>query len=166
MWQEILTEIGKLSFVTGPVVIGFVAAVAAVVAAVVGPVITAIVSKLYLGARDKQDRETEWRKLAVELTKLDLERKLACRLPNDTTPIRPVILDFLANYRDLSELGKRTAGKKLTPGELYEKIKADRISQIPSPSPQDAVGSVEAEIVKLDGPVTVPPASSTPTALP
>ena len=181
MWQDFLNEIGKLSLVTGPVAIGFVAAIAAVVGAVVGPIISAILSKLFLGARDKQDRETEWRKHTVELTKLDLERKLGCRLPNDTTPMRPVVLDFLANYRDLSELGKLTPGKKLTPGELYEKIKTDRIklpSVLPLP-PTDQVGlipegqshtssarSMVDDAVPIHLTVVKPPEPSTPAALP
>ena len=40
----------------------------------------------------------------------------AMRSPRSAEPLRPGVLDFLANYRDLQELGK------LTPAELYLRI--------------------------------------------
>lgn len=96
-------------------------------AGVVGTFAGVLISRFILGPRDRQDREVEWRKHAIELTKLDLERKIKSRSPNAKTPLRPSILDFLANYRDLQELGNKT------PTELYLKIEEDRISR-PDPS--------------------------------
>jgi hypothetical protein len=167
MWDLFLLEMSKLSLVTGSVLVSFVAAIAAIV----GALISTILSKLFLGARDKQDREAEWRKHAVELTKLDLDRKLKTRDSNDTTPIRPVILDFLANYRDLSELGDSS------PGALYEKILTKRIktspSAVPVPNGATVAMPVPHQIVTMAstsiGEATAlptPPASSTRPALP
>jgi len=62
---------------------------------------------------------------AVELTKLEIQRKLSCRSPEDSRP-RPAILDFLANYRDLPELGTKS------PKELYETIMQVRIEEAPA----------------------------------
>jgi Putative Ig domain len=56
---------------------------------------------------------------------LDLERKLKTRSATDTSPLRPSILDFLANYRDLQELGSKS------PTDLYEIIKSKRINSQP-----------------------------------
>ncbi|MDX0177374.1 hypothetical protein [Sinorhizobium meliloti] len=118
---DLLQELGSLS----PQALATIAALAGAIGAIIAAVITAIISKLivtpFLGARDRQDKETEWRKHAIELTKLDLERKLKTRSPTDTNPIRPSILDFLANYRDLQELGDKS------PKALYAKIKSDRV---------------------------------------
>jgi len=83
-----------------------------------------LISRHYARERDKQDKESQWRQHAIELTKLDLERKLRSQSPNGSRPLRPSILDFLANYRDLQELGNST------PRELYEKILKERIVQI------------------------------------
>jgi hypothetical protein len=120
--QQVFQELSKLS----PATLAALAALAGATGAVIAAIITAVIGKLivtpFLGARDKQDREVEWRKHAIELTKLDLERKLKMRGQSDRTPIRPSILDFLANYRDLQELGERT------PKELYEVIRTQRIS--------------------------------------
>lgn len=99
-----------------------VTAAAALIGAVLAAAIANLLSKRWLSARDRQDREVEWRKHALELTKLDLERKLKTRRRYDKTPIRPSILDFLANYRDLQELGTSS------PKDLYEKILTSRIS--------------------------------------
>ncbi|HEY0329870.1 MAG TPA: hypothetical protein VGC77_12310 [Rhodopseudomonas sp.] len=97
-----------------------------------GAIATAVIGKLvvtpFLGARDKQDREAEWRKHAIELTKLDLERRLKTRDPNDKSRLRPGILDFLANYRDLQELGSRS------PKELYAIITTQRIKAYAPPA--------------------------------
>jgi len=120
---QLLQEIGKLS--AGA--LGLLTALAGAVAAIVVATATGLASKFivtpFLNARDKQDREVEWRKHAIELTKLDLERRLKTRAAREKTPIRPSILDFLANYRDLQELGQTTAR------DLYEKIRAQRISK-------------------------------------
>jgi hypothetical protein len=102
-------------------------ALAGAAGAVVVAIITGVIAKFFvtpfLGARDRQDKEAEWRKHAIELTKLDLERKLKTRQPTDTRPLRPSILDFLANYRDLQDLDKSS------PRELYVAIKAMRIKK-------------------------------------
>ena len=125
MVENFLNELGKLS----PATLGVIVALIGAIGAILGAIITGIIAKLivtpFLGARDKQDREVEWRKHAIELTKLDLDRKLKTREPTDTNPIRPSILDFLANYRDLQELGVKT------PKELYEIIRANRINVRP-----------------------------------
>ncbi len=96
-------------------------------ASLLGVIIAAILGKflasVWLNARDKQDKEMEWRNHAIELTKLDLERKIKARKAEDSQPIRPSILDFLANYRDLQELGDTT------PKDLYLKIESSRIKK-------------------------------------
>jgi hypothetical protein len=125
--EQIFKEIGSLSVGT----VTFIGVLTGALATILAAVITAIVGKVmvtpFLSARDKQDREAEWRKHAVELAKLDLERKIKMRDSSDKTPIRPSILDFLANYRDLQELGEKS------PKELYEVIRTMRISGQPSP---------------------------------
>lgn len=119
--------IEKVLALPPPVLAGIATATGAVVAAIV----TAILAKLILGARDRQDKEAEWRKHAIELAKLDLDRKLKTRLLTDKRPIRPSILDFLANYRDLQELGAKS------PRELYETIINQRINPPPVETPAD-----------------------------
>jgi hypothetical protein len=140
--QQILTELSALSAPT----LTFLGTLVAAFAAILAAVITAIVGKLivtpFLSARDRQDREVEWRKHAIELTKLDLDRRLKTRDPSDKRPIRPSILDFLANYRDLQELGKKS------PRDLYEVIRTKRISVQAAPAD-----------------TSLPNSSATPTAL-
>lgn len=138
---QFFQELGKLS----PGVIAAIAALIGVAGTILAAVITAVIGKLIVGARDKQDREVEWRKHAIELTKLDLERKLKTRVPTDKNPIRPSILDFLANYRDLQELGEKT------PKELYKLIMRQRIT-VPassdnpaSPDQEKVSGTASAE---------------------
>lgn len=92
--------------------------VAALIVGIAGALISGYVSR----KRDQQDRESQWRNHAIELTKLDIERKLRTRNAADTTPVRPAILDFLANYRDLQELGR------ISPKDLYLKIEDKRIT--------------------------------------
>ena len=79
----------------------------------------------FLSARDRQDRESEWRKHALELTKLDLERKLKSGTDFKAHRLRPSILDFLANYRDLQKLGSKS------PKELYRLITVQRLKSRP-----------------------------------
>ncbi|WP_353646287.1 hypothetical protein [Mesorhizobium sp. WSM2239] len=115
----------ELNKLTPSTLAGFTA-LAGAIGAIVASVITAIVARFvvtpFLGARDKQDREVEWRKHAIELTKLDLDRKLKAPTRMDVKPVRPSILDFLANYRDLQELGQKS------PKELYKTIIERRVS--------------------------------------
>ena len=110
------------SLLTQPqIVAGLITAGGTILGALIVGIAGTIISRRYTRARDLQDRESQWRSHAIELTKLEVQRKLACRLADDPRP-RPAILDFLANYRDLQELGSKT------PRELYETIEANRIS--------------------------------------
>ncbi|XUM23198.1 hypothetical protein ACRAVF_07290 [Bradyrhizobium oligotrophicum S58] len=125
--QAVLQELTNLS----PGALAAVAAIAGACGAVAAAMITGLITKFFvtpfLGARDKQDKEVEWRKHAIELTKLDLERKIKTRQPTDTRSLRPSILDFLANYRDLRELDKAS------PRDLYIAIEATRVTKLDEP---------------------------------
>jgi hypothetical protein len=103
------------------VLAGLITAGGTILGALIVGIAGTIISRRYTRARDLQDRESQWRSHAIELTKLEIQRKLACRSADDPRP-RPAILDFLANYRDLQELGSKT------PRELYETIETNRIS--------------------------------------
>lgn len=92
-----------------------------VAAAIIVAVAGGLISNLYNRERDRQQKEAQWREHALELTKLDLQRKLSPRGTSATKPIRPSVLDFLANYRDLTELDRTP------PGELYAKILKGRL---------------------------------------
>ena len=109
------------------VVAGLISAGGTILGALIVGIAGTIISRRYTRARDLQDRESQWRSHAIELTKLEVQRKLACRTADDPRP-RPAILDFLANYRDLQELGSKT------PRELYETIERVRISDTPEKS--------------------------------
>lgn len=91
------------------------------VSAMIVGIAGALISKKYSKERDRQDKESQWRNHSIELTKLDLQRKLESH--KDNISIRPGILDFLANYRDLKELDT------ISPGELYNKIIDSRITK-------------------------------------
>ena len=125
MLDELLKELAKVP--AG--VLAAIAALAGATGAILAALVTGLLGKLvvtpFLGAKDKQDREVEWRKHALELTKLELERKLKAGRDFKAHPLRPSILDFLANYRDLQELGKKT------PAALYEEIVRNRIKAVP-----------------------------------
>lgn len=95
--------------------------------AIIVGVAGALISGWYTQKRDQQDKEAQWRQHAIELTKLDLERKLKTKDKSDSSWIRPSVLDFLANYRDLQELGHRS------PAELYNTIIEKRIAK-PGPA--------------------------------
>jgi hypothetical protein len=83
-----------------------------------------IIQRKYSRERDRQDKESQWRQHAIELTKLDLERKIKdWEMSKNYKPLRPSILDFLANYRDLQELGDKS------PTQLNEDIINKRISK-------------------------------------
>ena len=117
---DLLDQLGKAPPGVLAVVAAFAGAIGAIIAALISGVVGKYVVTPLLSGRDKQDREVEWRKHAIELTKLDLERKLRSGRDFAKYPLRPAILDFLANYRDLQELGIRT------PKELYSIILKDR----------------------------------------
>ncbi|RVD31771.1 hypothetical protein [Mesorhizobium sp. M4B.F.Ca.ET.017.02.2.1] len=114
--QDFFQQLSRLQ----PTTLAAVTALAGATGAVIVGVITGVVTKFVVSARDRQDKEAEWRKHAIELTKLDLDRKLKTRSPSDTRPVRPSILDFLANYRDLQDLDKAS------PRDLYVTIQTMR----------------------------------------
>jgi hypothetical protein len=87
-WQALITAGGTIT--------------AAVIVGIFGGLIT----RRYSRERDRQDKEGQWRAHAIELAKLDLERKLKRFAADSSIPLRPSVLDFLANYRDLLELDK------------------------------------------------------------
>ncbi|GJL55981.1 MAG: hypothetical protein NPIRA02_31130 [Nitrospirales bacterium] len=102
-------------------------AFATIAATLIAGITGIMLSRSYLSERDKQDKESQWRQHAIELTKLDVERKLKTQSNNTSIP-RPSILDFLANYRSLQELGE------MSPRELYDKILESRIISNPDQS--------------------------------
>lgn len=99
------------------IITGFATLASALIVGIAGTLITRIYGK----QRDRQDKESQWRDHAIELTKLDLQRKTLNN--KNSEPLRPSILDFLANYRDLKELDKES------PGDLYKKIWTKRIKK-------------------------------------
>jgi zinc finger protein len=113
---------------------------AAFIVAVVGTIGAALVTRRFSRERDRQDRESQWRSHAIEITKLDAQRLMAASNSATDGPLEPFILTFLANYRDLTELGTRS------PKDLYLKILADRI-EVPDPAPS----KVSAGIVACSG---------------
>ena len=83
-----------------------------------------MITRKYSREKDRQEKEAQWRDHAIELTKLDLERKLKRYEADRSISLRPSILDFLANYRDLLELDN------VAPKALYVNILENRIKQI------------------------------------
>jgi hypothetical protein len=126
------------------VVSSLITGAATLFAAVIVGVFGAFIGAWFSRHRDSQDRESQWRSHAVELTKLDLERKLKTRDPNDRKPLRPSILDFLANYRDLQELGE------LSPKDLYLRIQKSRVSH-QGESSADAVNGQQQGSASREG---------------
>lgn len=133
MLNEVLAQLGAVP----PGILTALAAICGAIGAIFAALIAGLFGKLvvtpFLSARDKQDREAEWRKHAIELAKLDLERKLRSGRDFKSEPLRPSILDFLANYRDLQELGTKS------PGDLYSVIHSTRIKR---PHSESSAGSV------------------------
>lgn len=103
------------------IIAAIIAGSATFVSALVIGIAGTLITKIYGRHRDRQDKESQWRDHAIELTKLDLQRKSANNKNNE--PLRPSILDFLANYRDLKELDNKT------PGDLYMTILDKRIKK-------------------------------------
>lgn len=141
--QTILEELSKQSPTTLAAVIALAGATGAIVAAIITAIIGKLIVTPFLSARDKQDREAEWRKHAIELTKLDLERKLKSHTNLEKNPLRPSVLDFLANYRDLQELGTKT------PKDLYIAIRDKRIK----PTAENDEEKEKSEGEKRDNPL-------------
>src|SRR5258708_6140327 len=104
-WSWIIADTERFKAVAG--------GVATVAADNIADVVGTVLTKRYTIRRDQQDRESQWRSHAIELARLDLQRKLATRKPEEMAKLRPSILDFLANYRDLQELGQKS------PKDLY-----------------------------------------------
>lgn len=102
----------------------FIVAIGTVAAAFIVGVAGGLISWWHSRERDRQDKEAQWRTHAIELTKLELKRKLKSLEHGKIASLRPSILDFLANYRDLQELDT------LSPKELYQKIKKQRITDV------------------------------------
>jgi uncharacterized membrane-anchored protein YhcB (DUF1043 family) len=97
-----------------------------ILAALIVGIAGGLITKRQNEARNRQDREAQYRTHAIELTKLEAEKKLKrfeLENPTNRQALRPSILDFLANYRDLKELDSKS------PGDLYQEIKAKRINE-------------------------------------
>lgn len=109
-------------------VLELLAAIISGIATIAGAIIVGIfgtlIAQRYSREKDRQDKESQWRNHAIELTKLEVERKLKRFEKDPSIPLRPSILDFLANYRDLTELDR------VSPKDLYRKILDGRITQI------------------------------------
>ena len=126
-----LTSLDQLK----PATVDLLGTIITAVATMVGIVLTALLGKIlssaWLTARDRLDRETEWRNHAIELTKLDAQRKIERFKLDNTIKLRPPVLDFLANYRDLQELGEKTTK------DLYLDIQRQRTKDIGRASDDD-----------------------------
>ncbi|MET4606704.1 hypothetical protein ABIB90_006206 [Bradyrhizobium sp. JR4.1] len=137
--QEFFQELSKLQ----PITLTAVAAVVSATAAVIVGVITGVITKFVVGARDRQDREVEWRSMQSSSPSSTLTASSKPRAPPDTPPLRPSILDFLANYRDLQDLDKAS------PRDLYATTPAMRIKKrnttTPEPSPKEPPSAAEYE---------------------
>lgn len=95
-----------------------------IIAAVIIGIFGGLITRKYSREKDRQDKEGHWRTHAIELAKLDLERKLKRFAADSSIPLRPSVLDFLANYRDLLELDK------VSPRALYLNIVENRVTQL------------------------------------
>ena len=138
--SDFLSELNALT----PDTLKLLGVIVKAVASLLGIVIAAFLGKylagIWLSARDRQDKEVEWRNHAIELTKLDLERRIKSRGENAIPPLRPIILDFLANYRDLQELGKKS------PKELYLKIEQSRIKKPAASERPEEANRVDGDV--------------------
>lgn len=121
--SEFINDLNTLNPETLKFLATFVKSIVGLVGIIMTAILGRILAGIWLSARDKQDKEVEWRNHAIELTKLDLERKINARPKDASQPLRPCILDFLANYRDLQELGEKS------PKDLYLKIEESRIKK-------------------------------------
>jgi hypothetical protein len=106
MWTAIVTAAGT---VLGAIIVG---------------VFGTLITRKYSREKERQEKEGQWRDHAIELTKLDLERKLKRYDVDHNISLRPSVLDFLANYRDLLELDK------VAPKALYRNILENRRKEI------------------------------------
>jgi hypothetical protein len=79
-----------------------------------------------LQKRYEFDRESAWRSHAIELAKLEMQRKLEewkTKPDGQKNPIWPSTMDFLAAYRDLQELNDTP------PGVVWQRIYTQRIAR-------------------------------------
>ena len=127
MLSQIFQQLAALP----PSALAAVSALAGAFGAIIGALVSRLVVSPFLGARDRQDKEIEWRNHAIELAKLDLERRLKTYIPGTSPPLRPSILDFLANYRDLQDLSS------MSPKDLYVVIKDKRVTRQAHPPLND-----------------------------
>lgn len=97
---EVLKEIETFKAVSGALATLGAATVVAIGGGLAAYFITGRIQR----DRNEQDRESQWRSHAVELTKLEAERVFKTRRPGER--VEPFIHVFLALYRDLSELGR------------------------------------------------------------
>ncbi|WPJ96357.1 hypothetical protein SH580_01405 [Coraliomargarita algicola] len=102
-------------------------AVGTIASAIIIGVIATRLQRKYQKEKDRQDRDAQWRQFAIDLTRLELERKIEVYKADkgSSKEIRTVIDDFLAFYRDLNELGPTGNGSK-TVRELYIDIMVRR----------------------------------------
>ncbi len=128
------------------VLASLIQAVGTILGALIVGVAGGIITTRYNKARDRQDKESQWRQHAIELTKLDVERKLKwqdqaieliklqadAKVKFDRSEFdrpRAPVLDFLANYRELVELRDNEPPGWRTPAELYDTILKQRTHQ-------------------------------------
>jgi len=119
-------------------VIAFWGTIGAAIFTVLGGLVGAIITNNRTKLRDRQDKESEWRSHAIELTKLDADRLIELRKADPNRKLRPLILEFLANYRNLQDLNT------MSPADLYLKIKRDRIDPPPPAKPSVVTPGVVA----------------------
>ncbi len=112
--EEIINTLNTMNSETRLLLTAIIASVTALIVALIG-----VLATKYLTAKDKKDKESEWRSHAIELAKLDLQRAISNKGVDSNTKLRPSIIDFLANYRDLEELGVKTP-KQLCK-DIYDK---------------------------------------------
>lgn len=116
--------------------VAIIQAFGTIAAAAILAVVGAIISNRYAREREETARRKEWIDQAIELTKLDIERKIhnsSLEDEREDERLRPPILDFLAYYRDLTELDE----KDVTPAILYERVRTRRTSSRTQRSEQD-----------------------------
>ncbi|MEX2552052.1 MAG: hypothetical protein WD627_03500 [Actinomycetota bacterium] len=141
------------------VIAQLVGAAGTIGAALIVGVAGTFITRRFQKERDLQDRESQWRSHAVELSRLELERKLGLleldrelgKLSADYERPQQSILDFLACYRDLQELGEKS------PRELYQDIQRDRIRP---PASGESAKVVEGSGVSMGVPEAVRPTTA------
>lgn len=116
----------------------------AIIAALIVGLLGGLITFGYNVHRTRQDRESQWRNHAIELTKLDLQRKLSSRTVVTNLPIQPSIHDFLNNYRQLKKLDSMTVEA------VYNEIVTKHTDTNPPPYYNPTIMAYAVEIAKLD----------------